>query len=94
MAAELDAQTAADQIVGATALDPGVGGDRRDQKPGEGGDELGAQHDDDGIQNPGLADHLAEAQEHDHPEDCQRAGRENPAEGAEFFSGGFLARNG
>ncbi len=83
-AAELHAQAAADQVVGAAAFDPRVGGDGGQGKCRQAGDHLGAQNDQNHLQDAGLAHDLAEPQKHDHAQNGERAGGEHTAEGSEF----------
>ncbi len=83
-ATEFDAEAAADQVISAAALDASVGNDGRERKTRQAGNQFGAQQDEQGMSDAGLAGDLAEAQEHDDAEYRQHIRREDAAEGAEF----------
>ena len=83
-------EAAADEEVGTAAPHPRIGRNRRDRQGCERRDQLGAKDDDQAVCDARLADDFAEAQEHDDPEDRQRARREDATESAEFrWGGGF-----
>ncbi len=82
-AAELHAQAAADEIVGAAALDAHVGRDGGDGQARDQRDGLGAGEDQQGVPQARVAHDGVEPQEHDHAEDRQQARGEHAAKGAE-----------
>ena len=83
-AAELEAEAAGDDEVGAAGTQPGVGGHRRERQRGDEGDGVGQHHHHQHPEQPEVSHQPAEAQVHDHAEDGQDGGREDPDEGAEL----------
>ena len=94
-AAEFRPQAAADEIVGAAALDPHVRCDGRDRESRDQRDGRRAGEDQQRVPQPRVTHHGIEPQEHDHAEDRQQARREHAAERAEAGGGlGFRAHSG